>query len=55
MNKKELAEQLSKRTGLTRAKSLEAIDALFGRDGIITDTLAGGGKVVLTAQQSAIP
>jgi DNA-binding protein HU-beta len=48
MNKKELVAKLAKQTGLSQAKALEVVNALFdakGVKGIIAVELDGGRKV----------
>jgi nucleoid DNA-binding protein len=50
MNKKELAAELAKKTGLSQVRAMEAVNTLFGADsgeGIIATELDGGGKVVI--------
>jgi nucleoid DNA-binding protein len=50
MNKKELKQELAKRTGLSQAKALEVINELFGADeglGIIAGEIDGGSKVTI--------
>lgn len=50
MNKKEMAAKLAKKTGLSQAKALEVINAIFSaepREGIIAVELDAGRKVVL--------
>ena len=44
MNKAELVEEVANQTGLTKKASREAVD---GVTSVITDSLAGGGKVTL--------
>jgi DNA-binding protein HU-beta len=48
MNKSELIQQLSDRTGLAKADATRAFDALFDDGGIIADALKQGEKVTLT-------
>lgn len=45
MNKQELIQAISDRTGLTKAQSKTALNATLA---VISDTLADGGEVVLT-------
>jgi len=50
MNKKQLAEKLAKKTGLSQAKAAEAINALFDSrpgHGIIAVELDAGRKVTI--------
>ncbi len=50
MTKDEFATRLAKRTGLSKAKAVEAIDCIFGTDsgrGIIATELDAGRKVQL--------
>lgn len=50
MNKKELAAQVAKKTGLSQAKSLEVVNSIFDTSdggGIIATELTSGGKVVI--------
>ena len=50
MNKKELAAKLAKQTGLTQAKAIEVINAIFdprSGKGIIAVELDGGHKVTI--------
>jgi len=50
MNKMQLANRVAKRTGLSVAKSLEAINAIFSadpREGIIAEELDAGRKVTI--------
>jgi DNA-binding protein HU-beta len=51
MNKKELTEKLSERTGLTLKDSRIALNALFStapREGIIANEVAKGARVQIT-------
>lgn len=48
MNKKEMAEKLAKKTGLTKSKSAEVIDEIFSTkpgEGIIAVELDAGRKI----------
>lgn len=45
MTKNELAERVSKKVGLTRKASFEAVNAVFG---LIRESLIKGDKVVIT-------
>ena len=50
MNKKQMAAQLAKQTGLSHAKAAEVVNAIFdaeNRRGIIAIALDAGGKVTL--------
>jgi DNA-binding protein HU-beta len=50
MNKKQMAAQLAKQTGLSQAKAAEVINAIFDADsrkGIIAVELDNGGKVTI--------
>jgi DNA-binding protein HU-beta len=50
MNKGEMAAKLAEKTGLSKAKSLEVLNAIFGAEkgeGIIAGELDGGNKVVI--------
>jgi DNA-binding protein HU-beta len=50
MNKKEMAAKLAKKTGLSQAKAMEAINTVFGADsgeGIIATELDAGRKVTI--------
>lgn len=50
MNKKEMAAKLAKKTGLSQAKALEVINAIFSaepREGIIAVELDAGRKVTI--------
>ncbi|MDP6933451.1 MAG: HU family DNA-binding protein [Myxococcota bacterium] len=50
MNKKDMAAKLANKTGLTQAKSIEVLNAIFSADpgeGIIAVELDGGGKVTI--------
>lgn len=50
MNKKELAAKLAKTTGLTQAKAIEVVNAIFDPrkgKGIIAAELDGGKKVTI--------
>ena len=50
MNKKEMAAKLAKKTGLSQAKALEVINAIFSaepREGIIAVELDAGRKVTV--------
>ena len=51
MNKTELTDQLAKKTGMTKAASKRAVDALFStapREGIIAQAVAQGDRVQIT-------
>lgn len=48
MNKSELVDALSDQTGMTKADAGKAIDALFGTDGIIAQSMKNGGRVQIT-------
>lgn len=51
MNKTELTEELSKKTGMSKAASKRAVDALFStapREGIIATAVAKGDRVQIT-------
>ena len=51
MNKTELTELLSKKTGMSKADSKRAVDALFStapREGIIATAVSKGDKVQIT-------
>ena len=50
MNKGELAAKLAEKTGLTKSKSLDILNAIFGAEkgeGIIASELDAGNKVVI--------
>ena len=48
MNRTQLIERLAERTGLTRAKAGELVQALFDPEsGLIADALRGGGTLSL--------
>lgn len=50
MNKQEMSDKLAARTGLTKAKAKQAVDALFGGvdgAGILAGELGAGKKVVI--------
>ncbi len=50
MNKKELKQELAKRTGLSQNKALEVLDELFGAEagcGIIAGEIDAGRKVTI--------
>lgn len=50
MNKKEMAAKLAKQTGLSQAKAMEVLNAIFSADagkGIIAVELDAGGKVTI--------
>lgn len=50
MNKGEMAAKLAKQTGITKAKALEVLNAIFAAEpgkGIIAVELDGGRKVVV--------
>jgi len=50
MNKGEMAAKLAKQTGITKAKALDVVNAIFSADageGIIASELDDGGKVVI--------
>ncbi|MCB9744341.1 MAG: HU family DNA-binding protein [Alphaproteobacteria bacterium] len=50
MNKKDLVAKLAEKTGLTKAKAAEAVDAIFSaesRKGIIAIELDAGRKVTI--------
>ncbi len=49
MNKSELVDALANDTGMTKADSTKAVDALFGTDGgIISGALKQGDRVQIT-------
>ncbi len=48
MNKTELIEALSSQTGLSKADTGRAVEALFGVDGLIAKELRSGSKVQIT-------
>ncbi len=51
MNKTELTEQLSKKTGMTKAGAKRAVDAIFStspREGIIANAVSKGDRVQIT-------
>ena len=51
MNKTELTEMLAKKTGMTKAASKRAVDALFStapREGIIANAVSKGDRVQIT-------
>jgi len=48
MTKHELVTELAQRLALSRAKAAEAIEALFGRGGIVPGELRKGGRVQIT-------
>ena len=49
MNKSDLVDELSNRTGMTKADASRAVDALFGTDGgIIANALKGDNRVQIT-------
>lgn len=49
MNKSDLVDALADRTGMTKADSQRAVDALFGTDdGIITEALQDEERVQIT-------
>jgi DNA-binding protein HU-beta len=51
MNKTELTENLSKKTGMSKAAAKRAVDALFStapREGIIASAVAKGDRVQIT-------
>ena len=51
MNKTELTDKLSKKTGMSKADSKRAIDAIFStapREGIIASAVAKGDRVQIT-------
>lgn len=51
MNKTELTEKLAKQTGMTKADSKRAIDAIFStapREGIIASAVSKGDRVQIT-------
>ena len=51
MNKTELTEQLSKKTGMTKAAAKRAVDAIFStspREGIIASAVSKGDRVQIT-------
>ena len=49
MNKSDLVDALSSKTGMTKADSTRAVDALFDTNGgIIPDTLKKGQRVQIT-------
>jgi len=50
MNKKEMAAQVAKQTGLSQAKAMEVLNVIFSADpgkGIIAVELDQGGKVTI--------
>jgi nucleoid DNA-binding protein len=50
MNKKQMASQLAKQTGLSQAKATEVVNVIFdaeNRRGIIAIALDAGGKVTI--------
>jgi DNA-binding protein HU-beta len=50
MNKKELKQELAKRTGIAQAKALEVLNELFGAEegqGIIAGEVEAGAKVTI--------
>lgn len=50
MNKKELAASLAKKTGISQAKAMEVLNAIFDGDpnvGIIASELNSGNKVTI--------
>ncbi|MCB9764383.1 MAG: HU family DNA-binding protein [Alphaproteobacteria bacterium] len=50
MNKKELAQKLAKKTGLTQVKAMEVVNAIFAAEsggGIIATELDAGRKVTI--------
>ena len=51
MNKTELTDKLAKKTGMSKAASKRAVDAIFStapREGIIASAVAKGDKVQIT-------
>lgn len=51
MNKTELTDQLAKKTGMSKAESKRAIDAIFStapREGIIANAVSNGDRVQIT-------
>lgn len=48
MNKSDLVDALADRTGMTKADSSRAIDALFNDDGVIAKQLARKNRVQIT-------
>ena len=53
MNKTELTEQLSKKTGMSKAAAKRAVDALFStapREGIIASAVAKGDRVQIKGE-----
>jgi len=51
MNKTELTDQLSKKTGMSKAAAKRAVDALFStapREGIIASAVSKGDRVQIT-------
>ncbi len=51
MNKTELTENLAKKTGMSKAASKRAVDAIFStspREGIIASAVAKGDRVQIT-------
>ena len=51
MNKTELTDQLSKKTGMSKAAAKRAVDALFStapREGIIASAVSKGARVQIT-------
>ena len=51
MNKTELTEMLAKKTGMSKAASKRAVDALFStapREGIIANAVSKGDRVQIT-------
>lgn len=47
MNKSDLAQQVAQNTDLTQGQAAEAVDAIFGGDGIIAGALAGKDAVTI--------
>ena len=48
MNKSELVDALANATGGTKADAGNAVDALFGADGVIAGALSSGERVQIT-------
>ena len=48
MNKSDLLDALTDATGLSKAEAGEALEALFGSDGVIASTLKKGDRVQIT-------
>ena len=48
MNKAELIDELARRLDMPKTDATRAVDALFGTDGIVVDSLKTGDKVQIT-------